>query len=187
MRWIAAARRSGSFRRSVPFLARLPVCIVLLSGCGIMRMNVIVELDKELAKDPASVPTIEIDLVGVNESELPQWKGYSMSAYWSPGDKLRLGAGADKHEFRFSQTTASAQTLDRKDPIYDKWQEKTASRLFVLADLPGVSEPAPGEADPRRMILPLSRKAWKLKKSTVTITVKAAQLVCTPSPKKDAP
>jgi hypothetical protein len=137
-----------------------------------MRMNVVVELDKEFARDPASVPTIEVDLVGVNESELPQWKGYAMSAYWSPGDKLR--AGADKHEFRFSQTTASVQTLSRKDPVFDSWQEKSASWLFVLADLPGAHEPAPG-------------KAWKLKKSTVTITVKAGQLVCTPAPRKMAP
>jgi hypothetical protein len=150
-----------------------------------MRMNVVVELDKEFARDPASVPTIEVDLVGVNESELPQWKGYAMSAYWSPGDKLR--AGADKHEFRFSQTTASVQTLSRKDPVFDSWQEKSASWLFVLADLPGAHEPAPGDADPRRTVLPLSRKAWKLKKSTVTITVKAGQLVCTPAPRKMAP
>lgn len=163
--------------------ARLLFCIVALSGCGIIRMNVVVELDEEFARDPAAVPTIEVNLVGVNESELPQWKGYAMAAYWSPGDKLR--SGADKYELRFSQTTPSEQTLSRKDPIFGVWQEKTASHLFVLADLPGVSDPAPGEADPRRMILPLNRKAWKLKKKTVTVTIKPGQMLCSPAPSKD--
>jgi hypothetical protein len=162
-----------------------PVCVTLLAGCGIMRMNVVVELDETLTRNPASVPTIEVDLVGVSESEMPQWKGYAMSAYWSPGDKLRTGGA--RHELRFSQTTASRRTLSRDDPIFDTWQEKTAGWLFVLADLPDVPEPAPGEPDPRRMILPLNRKAWKLKKDTITITVKSGQLVCTPAPITDAP
>jgi hypothetical protein len=148
-----------------------------------IRVNVVVELDEALTRSAASIPTMQVDLVGVNKSELAQWRGYSMAAYWSPGDKLR--DGADKYELRFDQTRATSQMLQRTDPVFDTWMEKTASHLFVLADLPGVTDPKGGEADPRKLVLPLSPKAWKLKEKKIVITVRAGQMLCSPAPRKD--
>ena len=145
------------------------------------RLNVTIMLDPALAKDPASIPTVEVNLVGVNKSELPQWKAYSMAEYWAPGNKLR--AGAEKYVVRFAQTLPTSHKLERKAAIFQKWQKKTTSHLFVLADLPGVANPAPGGSDPRRMILPLHPKAWKA--DSITITIKAGQLVCSPAPRRD--
>jgi len=144
-----------------------------------IKTDISVTLGGSLTRNPASIPSIEVNLVGVNETELPQWQGYSVTKYWSPGDKLR--AGADKYEMRFGQTKPSVQTLKKDNPIFQKWQEKTATQLFVLADLPGMGEPEGDEADPRRVILPLSPKAWKLKEG-ITITIRAGQMVCSPAP-----
>ena len=167
-------------RRAVS--AGLILCLAALSGCGTMkRLSVTVMLDPEMTKDPAAIPTVEVNLVGINKSEMPQWKAYSMSEYWSPGNKLR--AGAEKYVVRFAQTLPSKQRLDRKNPIFQKWQDKTASHLFVLADLPGMADPKPGQPDPRRIVLPLHPKAWKA--DDITITIKAGQMVCSPAPHRD--
>jgi hypothetical protein len=147
-----------------------------------LRANVVVQLDQELTRDAGYIPTIQVDIVGVNKGELPQWKAYSMGRYWSPGDSLR--AGADKYEIRFGQTRAAKQTLERTNPIYDTWLAKTASHLFILADLPDVQDGA-GRVDPRRLVLPLNPKAWKLKNNTIVVTIRAAQLLPAPAPSKD--
>ena len=161
--------------------AGLILCLAALSGCGTMkRLSVTVMLDPEMTKDPAATPTVEVNLVGINKSELPQWKAYSMSEYWSPGNKLRTGA--EKHVVRFAQTLPSKHMLDRKNPIFQKWQDKTASHLCVLADLPDMMDSKPGQPDPRRMILPLHPKAWKA--DSITITIKAGQMVCSPAPRR---
>ncbi|MHC5053142.1 MAG: hypothetical protein ACYTKD_00315 [Planctomycetota bacterium] len=158
--------------------------VALVAGCGgMLRADIVVELDKDLVADPARIPSIQVNLVGVNTSELPQWKGYAVSEYWSPGDKLR--ASADKYEMRFSQSRPTSQKLERTDSMFDEWQAKTASHLFVLADLPGVPEPKPGAVDPRRLVLPLDSKAWKLREGRIVITVRSKQMLCTPAPVGD--
>jgi hypothetical protein len=158
--------------------------VVLLAGCGgMLRADITVELDKTLTRDAASIPTVQVDLIAVNQSELPQWKGYAVSKYWSPGDSLR--DGADKYEMRFDQTRSASQMLQKTDAVFGKWSAKTASHLFVLADLPGVQAPKEGEADARRLILPLSAGAWKLTKKGIVITIRSGQMLCSPAPKKD--
>ena len=160
------------------------LCASTLVGCGgMLRADITVELDKSLTRDAGAIPTIQVDLVGVNKSELPQWKGYAVTKYWSPGDKLR--DGADKYEMRFDQTRSSSQMLQKTDEMFNKWMEKTASHLFILADLPGVHDPKGPEADRRRPVLPLNSKAWKLTKKGIVITIRAGQMLCSPAPSKD--
>src|SRR5438093_2975693 len=38
---------------------------------------------------PAS---IEVDLIGITEEEKPEWDGYSIDKYWTPGDQKRADA-----------------------------------------------------------------------------------------------
>lgn len=152
---------------------------VLLAGCASMaRLDMTVQLDSKEIESTGTVPTIEVNLVGVNEAELPQWRDYSMDSFWSADDNLR--GGADKFVMKFSETTALKQVLSRDDPIWDVWKKKTAKKLFVIADIPGYAG-AKGSADGRLMVLPLEPKAWSGKE--VTVTVKRGGLTCLPSPK----
>ncbi len=177
-----SAKKDVALRNIFP--AALLSCMAMLSGCGgMLRTDIYVELGKDLIADPASIPSIQVDLVGVNASELPQWKGYALREYWSPGNKLR--ASADKYEMRFGQTRSASQKLERTNAVFDEWQKKTASHLFVLADLPGVSDPKPGAVDARRLVLPLDSKVWKLKEDRIVVTVRAGQMLCTPAPLSD--
>jgi hypothetical protein len=159
-------------------LAAAAAAALLSSGCASMaRLEVVVQLDVEQIKETGTVPTVEVNLIGINDSELPQWQGYSIDQYWTADDKLRRGA--DKVVLKFGETSRIIQTLKRDGAVWDTWEEKTARHLFVIADIPGVS--GKGGSDGRLLVLPLDPKAWSVDK--VTITVKAGGITCTPAPK----
>ncbi len=157
----------------------LILCLTALTGCGTMkRLEVAVKIPDELKNKPGRIPSIEVNLVGVNSSDLGKWQG-SMSDYWSPGNKLRADNKKNMLVLRFSQDKPGPYKLGRKDPMYKRWQEMNATHLLVLADIPGVKE---GPEDPRRKVLPLHPKAWTT--DTVTITIKAGEISCEPGHRK---
>ena len=142
------------------------------------RLNVTVKIPDELKAKPDRIPSVEVNLVGVNNSDLGKWQG-SMSDYWSPGNKLRADNKENMLVFRFSQGTPGPFNLGRKDPIYKRWQAMNATHMLVLADIPGVKE---GPEDPRRKVLPLHPKAWTV--DAITITIKAGGISCEPGHRK---
>ena len=108
----------------------------------------------------ANKPAIEVHLVGVSDAEQSMWSTYSMSKYWQePNNPLR--ANANKYVMSFGQGRPDAQVLRKNDPIWEKW--KGATRLYVLAFLPGRFEDGPEDRDPRRRILPLDQCRWPQK------------------------
>jgi hypothetical protein len=153
--------------------------LVALTGCGSMkRLEVTVRIPDELKAKPDRIPSIEVNLVGVNSSDLAKWKG-SMSDYWSPGNKLRADNKKNMLVFRFSQGEPGPYKLGRKDAMYKRWQEMNATHVLVLADIPGVKE---SPEDPRRKVLPLHPKAWTA--DAITITIKAGGISCEPGHRK---
>jgi hypothetical protein len=174
---------------SVPLPALLLV-LVSAAGCsGMGKFDVVVKLDESFRAEGATVPSIEVDLIGVNAVEYPRWENYSMSQYWSPADQLRRDA--DKYVMRFGQDWALAQTLRHQDAVWRRWKPKQATHLFVLAFLPGVHEDQPGNADPRRLILPLDQRRWPRygwwyllwRNRRIELLVKSSEISCLTPPK----
>lgn len=155
------------------------LCLFVLSGCAtIRRLDVTVKIPDDLVAKPDRIPSIEVNLVGVNNSDLGKWQG-SMSDYWSPGNRLRADNRENMQVFRFSQGNPGPFKLGRKDAMYRRWQEINATHVLVLADIPGVKD-AP--EDPRRKVLPLHPKAWTA--DAITITIKAGEISCEPGHRK---
>jgi hypothetical protein len=82
----------------------------------------------------------------------------SMSSYWEPGNPMR--ESAVKYVMTFGASAAKEQILAKSDPIWQKWKERKATHLLVMAFLPGIKD-QPGGADPRRIILPLDSSKWE--------------------------
>jgi len=141
------------------------------------RFHVIVQIDKKHVEAIGTIPTIEVNLVGINESEYPQWESYSVDQYWSADDKMRKGA--DRFVFEFGQSRKIRQTLSQDGSAWDVWEEKTARYLLIIADIPGVHDPKKGK-DGRYVVLPLNPENWS--DDTLTITVKAGGITVTPAP-----
>lgn len=113
-----------------------------------------VDLDPALAGS-----SLQVDLIGANPiSDLPKFETYSVSDYWKPGDALRRDAA--KVTLAFGQGRPTSQTLSATDPAWQRWLQTGAQHLVVLVDLPGISADRAGNADPRRLILPLDAARW---------------------------
>lgn len=119
--------------------------------------------------------SVQIDLVGVNElADLPKWQNYSVTDYWQPNNSFRRDAR--KYTMQFGRDTANTQTLLSSDPHWAEWLRTGALQLVIVADLPGTQTDQAGNADPRRLILPLDKAAWGGKVDTLEILVQESGL-----------
>lgn len=145
----------------------------MLGGCtaGMGRYHVTVQPSEGLRDASGTMPSIEVDLVGVNESEAARWRSYPVSDYFSGRDQFR--ADADRHTLAFTHANPGPQTLPRTHPIWQKWKDKQAMELFILVNLPGTGD---RQEDPRRLVLPLSRDRWKV--DEIVIEVQRSGVVC---------
>jgi len=147
---------------------------VFLSGCATApkpsAYNVEVTLDPALAGT-----SLQVDVVGANElSDLPKWQSYSVTEYWQPGNAFRRDAR--KATLAFGRGRPDSQTLPISDPQWAEWLRTGALHLVIIADLPGPMSDQMGNADPRRLILPLDRAAWDRKLQKLQVVVQESGL-----------
>lgn len=123
----------------------------LLAACGssMGKYDVTVSPSQSLKDPSGSIPSFEVDLVGVAETEKDKWRNKPMAEYYSGRDQLR--ADADKSVLTFTSADPAPKTLKKDDPIWKVWSGKQASELFVLVNLPGVKDP---------LVLPLDTARW---------------------------
>lgn len=141
----------------------LPISAFSLGCCnGEMRaFDVNVGLHDSLKDARGVLPAVEVDVVAVNNADLPTWQQKSMTEYFSPGDPLR--ASADKYVFRLGEDHKSA-TLQKDSAegkkLWDDWKKQGAMYLLVLSSYPSPQPDLPGDQDPRRRTLPLDCARW---------------------------
>ncbi len=119
------------------------------AGCG---YNVEVKLDAR--DDQGTMPSVAVHLVAVkNKDEYQRLHDIPMTEYWDAPQVdgntfvMKMGEGKD-----------NPQVLSKKNPIWDE-QWKDAKLLFVMTNYPGGRD-MPGNADARRIILPLKKGSW---------------------------
>jgi len=136
------------------------VCLAGLAG-GCEGFNVHVMLDKNdpgMKDAKGTLKSIEVNIVAVNETELPRWETIPMSEYWDPENPLRKSAV--KCVMTFGEKLPEEQLLKKDDPIWKTWKDRKATWLIILANLPGIKD-QPGWADPRRIHMTLDSSKWE--------------------------
>lgn len=116
-----------------------------------------------LTVDPAMANTsLQVDLIGANTlADLPKWTTYSVAEYWQPDNPLRRD---DSHLCaQFGRGLPAKLVVGREHPHWQVWLKSGVSHLVILADLPGISNDQAGNADARRLIIPLDKKLWDRK------------------------
>lgn len=119
--------------------------------------------------------SIQVDVVGVTQANSGMIEGAPISKYFQSGSVVRQGAMAKS--FRFGGSQPTIQLVDKTDPIWARWKAEHVTSLVVLADVPGVFEDLPGDADPRRKILPLTGKTAPKGVAELEITQGGLRLV----------
>ncbi|HEX4263451.1 MAG TPA: hypothetical protein VH597_03855 [Verrucomicrobiae bacterium] len=107
---------------------------------------------------PAS---IEVDLVGVTESEKHFIDGLSMDSYW-PNSPVRRDA--EKNMMTKILKTNEPWLITRDDPHWEKWTKRGVTTLYVVANLP-----VPNGL--WKVALPLDKKSWDAKNHTLEIEI----------------
>jgi hypothetical protein len=146
----------------------------MLGGCASTpeprAYNIQVTLDNALAGT-----SVQVDLIGANEvADLPKWQNYSVTEYWQPDNAFRRDAR--KATLQFGRGKPATQVLAENDPHWGEWLRTGALDLVIIADLPGAVTDQVGNADPRRLILPLDRAAWGKKVGTLEVLVQESGL-----------
>jgi hypothetical protein len=146
-------------------IAALATCI-LLSGCG---RKITVQASEDVCKK-----SIEIDLVGVNAFEKDMWESMSMTDYWSlstenSAGKMRANSKDYRLTFGKGEADCTIELSEKKDIIWKTWKKRNAEYILILADLTGRFEDQQGNADLRRLCLPLNKECWKGGKIVVNI------------------
>ena len=156
----------------------LLIAVLSLGGCGSCRKVQVTAMDDVCQK------SVALHLVGVNRFERDTWYNMSMTEYWQPGSRWHQNAKEYTYALRYGGQQACAVTITPKDPIAKIWKERNAEYLFILGDLHGIFEDEPGNADPRRLMIPAPcSKEWKRKTRTIEIVVTNSNIRCDTTPK----
>ena len=141
----------------------------------------------------STVPSVEVNIVGVNELELQEWSGMSMTNYWRPDNPRRLQATDELTGYAkvitFGQRRPTAAVLYSNDPTWARWSAKKTQRLLVLSNYPRVAKDQFGDADIRRLSLPWGAGAWqslssRASRGTIKLLVTPGGVLCETPPAK---
>lgn len=153
----AAAPAVSKAKRAILALACAAMALGL-SACSAPTYNVGVGFDQSMALPNGVYPSVEVDVVGVNEHDALRLDGYPTDQYFQPGDKFR--ESLSKYSMRFSDEQCGTVTLSEDDPIWTSWNQSGITRIYVIANLPGIWEIKFGKLDGRRLNLPVDSKSW---------------------------
>jgi hypothetical protein len=142
----------------------LLVGLLAAVGCtGMGRFDLDVTMDhRAFQAELGTVPSVEVNFIGVNRTEYAVWYSYSINKYWLPENSQRVTAvrQGETAVATFSEHPPYNVVISRTNKFWDRWRKKGAIYLIALCNYPRTSKDEPGEADPRRVILPLSKQRW---------------------------
>ena len=125
---------------------------------------------------------VQVDVVGVNRSEIEDWERPSMEQYWAKDFQLRKDSidGGFNCARSFGLSGECELTISEKDDVWKKWKDNGAEYILVMFDTC---------ADERawRKRLPLPPRCWEgqTKKHTVEVRIRPSQVACVTVPKAE--
>lgn len=170
---------------------RFPTSLLIALGTACTLVSCFSPKPKEynihVGYDPSTVesfrvfPSVEVDIVEVNENLKKQMEQVDIDDYFDPENTLR--SAMRKRTFCFSEEDNGDKTLDKDNPVWQSWLEKRgATHLVMLVNLPRDGAKGP---DMRKLVLPLSSDRWEGDDIEVSI-IPAGFLLQTPmTPEED--
>ena len=118
------------------------VAAALTTGCSSLRTV-------KVSNDPAMAgASVAVDVIAVTPATASV-EACSVHDYWQPGNPIRSNTPHETLRFGTGQPDTQSVSQD--------WKAQGATKVAVLADLPGVFQDMPGDADPRRKLIPVAK------------------------------
>lgn len=159
-------------------LILLILSVLTLSACkstGPQSYNITIGYDAATIQRFRVFPSLEVDVVEVNETILRQLEQTEIDDYFDPGNMIR--DSLRKKTYYFSEENNDAKTLEKNDPVWDSWLKKRgASHLVLFINTPRDGAKGP---DMRRLTLPLAADRWNDRDIEISI-IPAGLLLQTP-------
>lgn len=105
-----------------------------LSGCSASDCDVEIYLDPEIKSAYGQVPTLEVDIAGVNAAQAQRLQKMDLDTYFTPNSPQRKSLLP--LTMRFSDDNLGPMVLDDDDDIWDRWKERGAQFVAVICNLP---------------------------------------------------
>ena len=139
-------------RNSIQRLLLITIA-VLCTGC-VTPYKVVVDFSPELKEHFTELPTIEVDIAAVTDSELDEVKQMGVEQYFSPDSGIRDRLQSQTCFFyREAQNTF---VLPSRAPVWQQWMLKEPGAILVIASLPHNSSVTP-QADPRYLTVKMAK------------------------------
>lgn len=105
-----------------------------LTGCSASNCDVEVYLDPELQSAYGQIPTLEVDIAGVNASQAQRLQNMNLDAYFTPNSPQRRALAP--LTLHFSQEQPGPLFLADDDEVWERWEERGAQFIAVICNLP---------------------------------------------------
>lgn len=166
----------------VAVLVAAVVAMVTNVGCGgtarLGRYDLVVTPDASMRDGGTSrLPLIEVDLIGVAKNDEGNWSAQGVDQHFSGENAVRADARTYTHTMTFSQDDSGAKTLKAGDPIWQVWQKRGVTTLYVFASA-RTFKTTPGGADRRRLSIPLTTDKWESGTRQIEIVLRGSGVDC---------
>lgn len=105
-----------------------------LSSCSASRCNVEVYLDPEIKTTYGQVPSLEVDIAGVNAVQAQRLQKVDLDTYFAPNNPQRKSLSP--LTFHFSDESLDPIIVEKSDEHWDLWKERGAQFIAVICNLP---------------------------------------------------
>lgn len=117
-------------------LIGLVAALITLTGCSASNCDVEIYVDPELKTAYGQLPSMEVDIAGVNAVQAQRLQKLNLDQYFMPGSPQRRALSPIT--FYFSAENPEPMILDSGDDLWDKWEERGAKFIAVICNLPEI-------------------------------------------------
>lgn len=144
-----------------------------------------VSMDSSMANSSGSYPTVEVDLVGVNDMSIARWRGMKVDTYMQPGNPMRQAAKDIRKTLYFSNADHGTQVVYFNDAIWNQWAASKSTSVFVVALMAMDAEDIGAGGEPRVIEVPLTMEMWKNRQEIeFKVSSGGVRMVSAPKPPK---
>lgn len=134
------------------------------AGCAVPAYDIEVYLSPKLKEKYQIYPSLEMDFIGVTQTEAEHFESVKINEYFMRNNPLR--DGYTHITVKFAENNAIAKTIKSSDPVWERFHRNSADTLLVMVNMPDANL-FKDKNNPYRLELPLTHPWYKIGHDTL--------------------